>query len=173
MSLPVLVAVLALIVVIDAAIKARRYRSESVEIAIEFSRRTKTLGGIIGGALYLVGVGAIHHHQSLTPIMISVGVILLTAWGTGLSFVFNKRVELIGRRVIDISFIGRRRELPVSAPVRFDSVWHGEFLHLRAADIYLPGPWMDIGTKAAYETLERFKAQVIARAASGGNSDHA
>lgn len=87
--------------------------------------------------------------------------------------VLNKRVSLAGRCVIDVSWMARRRELPIRAPVRFERTVFGEHLHLRASDLFLPGPWMDSGTQAAFEIRERFKAQVIARAASGGNSDHA
>jgi hypothetical protein len=172
MSFLGIIVVLALLGVIESANRASRYRSEAAELAIEFSSRAKFAAQAVGGVAYLIGSHALYFHPPQTPVQQLMAFIALAAWTFGVSFVLNKRVSLAGRCVIDVSWMARRRELPIRAPVRFDRAVFGEQLHLRASGLFLPGPWMDSGTQAAFEIRERFKAQVIARAASGGDSDY-
>lgn len=172
MSFLGILVVLALLGIIESANRASRHRTEAAEIAIEFSSRAKVAATIIGGVAYLIGSYALYFHPPQTPVQQLMIFSALAAWAFGVSFVLNKRIALAGRCVIDISWMARRRELSIRAPVRFERAAFGEHLHLRASDLFLPGPWMDSRTQAAFEIRERFKAQVIARAASGGSSDH-
>ena len=172
MSFLGIVVVLALLGVIESANRASRYRSEAAELAIEFSARAKVAARIVGGVAYLIGSYTLYFHPPQTSVQQLMVFIALVAWAFGVSVVLNKRISLAGRCVIDVSWMARRRELPIRAPVRFERAVFGEHLHLRASDLFLPGPWMDSGTQAAFEIRERFKAQVIARAAPGGNSDY-
>lgn len=165
MSFLGIVMVLALLGVIESANRASRYRSEAVELAIEFSARAKVAARMVGGVAYLIGSYSLYFHPPQTSVQQLMVFIALAAWAFGMSVVLNKRVSLAGRCVIDVSWMARRRELPIRAPVRFERTVFGEHLHLRASDLFLPGPWMDSGTQAAFEIRERFKAQVIARAA--------
>jgi hypothetical protein len=173
MELVLVAVVVALLVVIDFAKRADRYRSQSAELAIEFSARARAAARIVGGVAYLIGVCALCLHPPQSPGQKLVGLIVLVAWASGVSFVLNKRIALTGRCVIDVSFTARRRELPIRAPVRFEPTAFGEHLHLRASDVFLPGTWMNHGSQGAREIRERFRAQVFARADTAGSSDPA
>ncbi len=171
MVISVFLVVFALWSVIDWAGNARRHRSESVEAVIEFPARTKAAVRIVAGAVYLVGVGALFYYRPQMPGYQLIVAIVALGWMSVVSFVLNKRVALAGRRVIDISFNGRHRELPIAAPVRYEPAWSGEFLHLRARDVFLPGSSMDGGTPAARVVREKFNALLMARAADAAEGE--
>lgn len=171
MVISVFLVAFALFSVIEWANNARRHRSEEVEVVIEFPARTRSLMRIVAGVVYLIGVGALLYYRPQTPGYQLVVAILAVMWMSAVSFVLNKRVALVDRRVIAISFNGRRRELPIAAPARSEPAWFGEYLHLRARDVFLPGSWMDGGTPAARAAREKFNALLMARAADAAEGE--
>jgi hypothetical protein len=164
MKLSLIAAFVALLVVVQAATNARENRLGEVELSMEFSRYARLAAVAIGGAMYIAGVVVFRRVPPETPQHYLFVLVFLSSLTIGVSFVLNKRVALHGRSVIDVSFMGRRRAVLISSPVRFESTWLGERLYLRAYDLFVPGSWMSGYTEAAGAIREKFKAEIMSRA---------
>ena len=163
MKLSLIAAFVALLVVVQAATNAREHRLGEVELSIEFSRRTRLAAVAIGGAIFIAGVVAAYLSPPDTPQHYLLVLVLFSSLTIGVSFVLNKRVALHGRLVMDVSFMGRRRDVPIASPVRFEPTWFGERLYLRSHDLFVPGSWMSGYTRAAGAIREKFKSEVMSR----------
>lgn len=166
MSFLIFLAIYALVLAYAFTARARAARVEGAERCIEFSPTCKWVARGIGSVLYLFGAATLYFQPPQTDLIRTLLMVSAWMWLFGLSFVLNKRVVIVGRRVIDVSSTGRRRELPISTPVRFDAAWFGEHLHLRANDVFLPGAWIGGGTRAAREARAAFRSLVLERTAT-------
>jgi|688.fasta_scaffold608475_1 hypothetical protein len=159
-------AIYVLVLVYIFTASARAVHVEGAERCIEFSPTCKWVARGIGGVLYLVGAATLYFQPPQTDLIRTFFMASAWIWLVALSFILNKRVVIVGRRVIDVSLTGRRRDLPISMPVRFDAAWFGEHLHLRANDVFLPGAWIGGGTRAAREARAAFRSLVLERTAT-------
>jgi hypothetical protein len=90
------------------------------------------------------------------------GILVLTAIAA--SVVCNKRLVVVGHRLIDISMTGRRRELVLSGPVRFDPVLFGWRLRVGQQSVFMPGYWLMGDTDTSRREIDAFKEFVMTRA---------
>jgi hypothetical protein len=90
------------------------------------------------------------------------GILVLTAIAA--SVVCNKRLVVVGDRLIDISMTGRRRQIVLSGPVRFDPVIFGWRLQIGQQIVFMPGYWLMGDTDSSRREVDAFKEFVMTRA---------
>ncbi len=135
------IAVVPLLLTVGAYLRARQNRVAQAEAALESPLWSMIFTAT--GAVMMLG-------------MIAIAMILHPPTNVldGLGYL----------RLIDISMTGRRRELVLSGPARFDPVLLGWRLRVGQQSVFMPGYWLMGDTDTSRREIDAFKEFVMTRA---------
>lgn len=157
-------AVAPVLLTVGACLRARRNRVAQAEAVLE-SPRWSIVGTSVCALVMLVLVMiamSLHPPSNALDYLSFIAILVATAVGT--SVVCNKRLVVIGDRIIDVSMTGRRREVVLSGPARFEPVPLGWRLRMAQQSVFIPGYRLMGDTKTSVRQVDAFKEFVIARA---------
>ena len=158
------IAVVPLLLTVGAYLRARQNRVAQAEAALGSPLWSMIFTAT--GAVMILGMIAIamilHPPANVLDGLGYLGILVLTAIAA--SVVCNKRLVVVGHRLIDISMTGRRRELVLSGPVRFDPVLFGWRLRVGQQSVFMPGYWLMGDTDTSRREIDAFKEFVMTRA---------
>jgi hypothetical protein len=158
------IAVVPLLLTVGACLRARRNQVAQAEAALESPLWSMVFTAT--GAVMMLGMivfaMSLHPPTNVLEGLGYFGVLVLTAIAA--SVVCNKRLVVVGDRLIDISMTGRRREMVLSGPVRFDPVLFGWRLQIGQQSMFMPGYWLMGDTDTSRREVDVFKEFVMTRA---------
>lgn len=151
-----------------ACMRSQRNRVVKADAVLE-SQGWSMVGMVVCSVLLLllfIVATILHAPKGLFEHLLLLSMLLLLA--IGVCATCNKRLAVIGQRLIDVSMTGRRREFALSGPVQFDNVLFGWRLRLTdtagARSVFIPGSWLMGDTDAIRQQLDDFKEFVMTRA---------
>ncbi len=165
MMLTVVVPVLATVL---ACMRARRNRVAPADAVLESPRWSMVVMMTCSVVLLVMFVAAMIFDapDGLFEHLLLLSMLALIA--VGVCVVCNKRLAVVGQRIIDVSMAGSRRESALSGPVQFDNVLFGWRLRLTdaagARSMFIPGHWLMGDTDDIRQRVDEFKEFVMARA---------
>jgi hypothetical protein len=158
------IAVFPLLLTVGAYLRARQNRVAHAEAAL--GSPLWSMAFTATGAAMMLGMIVfamiLHPPTNVLEGLGYFGILVLTAIAA--SVVCNKRLVVVGDRLIDISMTGRRRQIVLSGPVRFDPVIFGWRLQIGQQIVFMPGYWLMGDTDSSRREVDAFKEFVMTRA---------
>lgn len=157
-------AVAPVLLTVGACLRARRNRVALAESVLESPRWSVVGTSVCALVMLVLVVIAMSLHPPSSTLDYLSFIAILVATAVGASVVCNKRLVVIGNRIIDVSMTGRRRELVLSDPARFEPVPLGWRLRMGQQSVFIPGYRLMGDTESSVRQVDVFKEFVIARA---------
>ena len=147
--------------------RARQNRVETAEAVLESRRSEKVLtatGAVM--MLFLVTAAMIMHPPNNAGECLSfLGILVPTA--AALTVVCNKRLAVVGQRLIDVTMTGRRSEFTLTQPWHFRRVPFGWQLRTGTDAVFIPGYWLMGDGDSVRREIDAFKELLLNRSSRG------
>ena len=162
---------LPLLATAGAYLRARHHHVAPADAVLESPRWSVAFTSVGAVSMYAMVIFAmsLHPPKNFFDCLGYLGILLPTAIVA--SVVCNKRLAIVGKKLIDVSFTGRRSELMLMNPVRFHRVPFGWRLRSGAQSAFVPGYWLMGETESIRREIDAFKELLMARADLVVNSD--
>jgi hypothetical protein len=161
----VILAVSPFVLTVVAIIRARRHRIDGADATLAYPEGAgKPILAVcavlmLGLVLFVI---SLHPPRTLSDHLGLLGITTVTA--AAVCVTFNKRLAVVGGLLIDISSIGRRRELPIIGPAIYRKTLFGWRLALGTPGVFVPGHRLMGDTDEARRAVDDFKELVMGRA---------
>jgi len=146
-----------------AIARARQNRVETAEAVLETPRSEKVFMATCAVMMLFMVTAAMvmHPPKNVGGCLSYLGILVPTA--AGLAVVCNKRLALVGQRLIDVTMTGRRSEVTLAQPWRFHRVPLGWQLRTGTDAVFIPGYWLMGDGNSVRREIDAFKELMIAR----------
>ena len=161
----VILAMSPFVLTVIAIIRARRHRIDGADATLAYPEGAgKPIMAVcavlmLGLVLFVI---SLHPPRTLSDHLSLLGI--TTATAAGVCVTYNKRLAVVGGRLVDISSLGRLRELPIVGPAIYRKTLFGWRLALGMLDVFVPGYWLMGDTDDARRAVDDFKELVMGRA---------